>query len=261
MDSPASESADLPLPVAPPLPGDLWQRTFDWQPTPRQTQQFQQLYELVLAGNQQFNLTRITNPLEFLEKHLWDSLSGIKPWLAAATAIAPTDAPFRVLDIGSGAGFPGLPIAIAQPTWHVALADSTRKKIAFLDHSATLLQLDQVKPLWGRAEELGHLANHRGHYHLVTIRAVAGATVCAEYALPFLQVNGQAILYRGHWSTDEEQALAAAVNLLGGEIETIAAFQTPITHSDRHCIYLRKVAKTPLEYPRVIGLPTQHPLP
>lgn len=258
--SESDSSPQSPLPQA----ADLWRDTFHWQPTLQQTQQFQQLYELVLAGNRQFNLTRITNPPEFLEKHLWDSLSGIKPWLISAPAIAPnaqSPNPFRVLDIGTGAGFPGLPIAIARPDWHLTLADSTRKKIAFLEHSIALLHLAQVDALWGRAEELGQQATHRHRYNLVTIRAVAAATICAEYALPFLAPNGQAVLYRGHWSAAEETALAQAAQILGGEIETIAAFQTPLTHSDRHCIYLRKTGPTPPDYPRAIGIPTQQPLP
>ncbi len=233
-----------------------------WSPTAAQSQQFQALYELILAGNQQLNLTRITDPTEFVEKHLWDSLSGIHNYLAQAAADATIALPpaFQVIDIGTGAGFPGIPIAIVQPHWSVTLLDSTRKKLAFLDQTLETLQISNAQTLVGRVEAIGQDRRHRSQYDLALIRAVAGVTVCAEYALPLLKVGGEAVLYRGQWSVAEETALAEAVAQLGGEIAHIEALKTPATQSDRHCIYLHKRHSTPAEFPRLTGIPSQKPL-
>lgn len=238
-------------PVLPDLP-DLWQ-SLGWQPTPTQQAQYQALYQAILQGNQQLNLTRITAPAEFLEKHLWDSLRGIQPWLGTPPQ------PLRLIDIGTGAGFPGVPLAIACPDWQVTLLDSTRKKITFLERLTAELKLP-LQTLVERAEQVGHLPQHRATYDLATVRAVAAATVCAEYALPLLQVGGVAILYRGQPETEDRQALQQAVAQLGGEVQQIETFVTPLSQSARHCIYLKKIALTPPLYPRPVGVPNQNPL-
>jgi 16S rRNA (guanine527-N7)-methyltransferase len=241
---------------------DVWQQTLGWQPHPQQQVSYQRLYTEILSGNQQLNLTRITDPKEFLEKHLWDSLRGIERWLAADALSEATlsESALTVLDVGTGAGFPGIPIAIACPHWRVTLLDSTRKKIAFLDALIATLGLSQVQTIVGRAEEVGQMAQHREAYDLVLIRAVAEASVCAEYALPLLKLNGMAILYRGQWLEAETQPLRAAVQRLGGEIDRIENFVTPFSQSIRHCIYLKKIKPTPVTFPRPVGVPTQKPL-
>lgn len=242
---------------------ETWQTTLGWVPSDRQQQQFQQLYQAILTANRHLNLTRITEPNEFWEKHLWDSLRGILPWLGTGRA-APRlpNAGLRLLDIGTGAGFPGIPIAIACPHWHITLLDSTRKKIHFVQTTLTDLGLPQVQTLVDRVETLGQLgpASQRETYDVVTIRAVAAAAVCAEYALPLVKVGGVAILYRGQWSTEEADGLATAVAQLGGRVEATEGFTTPLSDSSRVCLYLRKVEPTPLEFPRPIGIPTQNPL-
>lgn len=254
-----------------------WQQTLNWQPTPQQTAQFQHLYELILVGNQQLNLTRITAPEEFWEKHLWDSLRGVAQFLTPPDPDTsdsspshpesdhhpPTPPPhqsFRAIDIGTGAGFPGIPIAIVQPTWKVTLLDSTRKKMQFLEGVLESLGLENARTWVDRAESIGHDLQHRQRYDLALVRAVASATVGAEYALPLLRVGGCAVLYRGQWTSTEETALTWAVEQLGSTIAAIEAFKTPLTEGERHCIYLKKVAPTPAEYPRAIGIPTQKPL-
>jgi 16S rRNA (guanine527-N7)-methyltransferase len=247
------ENQEPALPKEP----DVWQQTLGWQPSPQQQENYQRLYEEVLKGNQQLNLTRITEPHEFLEKHLWDSLRGIKSWLTDASVAEPS---LKAIDIGTGAGFPGVPIAIACPSWHITLLDSTRKKIAFLDALIGTLGLTQVQTMVGRAEEVGQMMQHRDAYDLVFIRAVATASVCAEYALPLLKVNGTAILYRGQWLEAETQALTPAVQRLGGKIARIESFMTPFGQSTRHCVYLKKVEPTPTSFPRPVGVPTQKPL-
>ncbi len=235
---------------------ELWQETLGWQPNEEQQTLFQQLYTQILLANRQFNLTRITEPEEFWEKHLWDSLKGI-----AASGLG--DDSFdnqRIIDIGTGAGFPGLPIAIAYPTTEVTLLDSTRKKIAFLQTLSEELGITNTIPLAGRSEEMGQHPNHRESYDLALARALGSASVCAEYALPLLKIGGVAVLYRGHWQEEETEALAEAVFPLGGSLLEVEAFTTPITNSQRHCIYISKEEETPSEFPRPVGIPTQHPL-
>jgi 16S rRNA (guanine527-N7)-methyltransferase len=212
---------------------DIWQQ-MNWQPTAAQQKKFQRLYELILAGNRQLNLTRITEPIEFWEKHLWDSLRGIAPLLSTQDLI-------KVIDIGTGAGFPGIPVAIALPN-HVTLLDSTRKKITFLDNLLAELSIQNATTLVGRAENIHKLPQHHQNYDVALIRAVGSPLLCAEYTLPFLKPNGLAILYRGQWTGDETEALQTKVKQLSGVVENIEKFTTPITHSVRHCVYLRKIS-------------------
>ncbi|QKQ77660.1 16S rRNA (guanine(527)-N(7))-methyltransferase RsmG [Nostoc sp. TCL240-02] len=235
---------------------EIWQQTLNWQPTVQQQEQFQRLYELILEGNRQLNLTRITDPQEFWEKHLWDSLRGILPLLSGNLPPAsPT-----IIDIGTGAGFPGVPVAMTVTNCTITLLDSTQKKITFLDNLLSELALTNAKTLVGRAEEIGQHPQHRKAYDIALIRAVGAVSVCAEYTLPLLKQGGLAIIYRGNWTKDETTALQNAVKLLGGVIESIEQFTTPLSHSIRHCVYLRKVATTPVQFPRPIGVPTQKPL-
>ncbi|MCC5644055.1 16S rRNA (guanine(527)-N(7))-methyltransferase RsmG [Nostoc sp. CHAB 5824] len=235
---------------------EIWQQTLNWQPTVQQQAQFQRLYELILEGNRQLNLTRITDPQEFWEKHLWDSLRGIVPLLSANFSSASP----AIIDIGTGAGFPGVPVAITVPNCTITLLDSTRKKITFLDNILSELALTNAKTLVGRAEEIGQHPQHRQAYDIALIRAVGAASVCAEYTLPLLKQRGLAIIYRGNWTEDETTALQNAVNQLGGVIESIEKFTTPLSHSIRHCLYLRKVANTPDNFPRAVGIATQKSL-
>ena len=242
------------------LDSPLWLQTLGWSPNAAQQQQFQQLYLEILQGNQQLNLTRITEPQEFLEKHLWDSLRGVFPQLVADVqpVTRPVTQPLGLIDIGTGAGFPGLPIAIACPDWRVTLLDSTRKKVAFLEALAQALNLP-VHSLAGRAEQIGQ-THHRETFDIATVRAVAAASICAEYALPLLKLGGVAVLYRGQWLPAETAALERAVAALGGVIDCIQPFATPFSQSVRHCIYLTKTQPTPSEFPRPVGIPSQKPL-
>ncbi|XHX81074.1 MAG: 16S rRNA (guanine(527)-N(7))-methyltransferase RsmG [Stenomitos frigidus ULC029] len=288
---------DSRSPLLPPM--EEWQSTLHWQPEAHQQAQFQQLYALTLAGNRQFNLTRITESAEFWEKHLWDSLRGVQRFLHEDGALGvgsqesgveeqenyfiqnsklSSDAAqsatqnsklktqnsklssLNVIDIGTGAGFPGLPVAIAQPNWTVTLLDATRKKITFIDQVLAYMGLTNATTLVERVEQVGRQRHRRQAYDLALIRAVAAAPVCAEYALPLLKIGGCAVLYRGQWSEAETTSLEAAVAVLGGKIDAIEAFTTPLTQGDRHCIYLQKIAPTPNEFPRAIGIPTQKPL-
>jgi 16S rRNA (guanine527-N7)-methyltransferase len=253
----------------------LWTRTMNWQPDSGHLLEFQSLYEGILEGNQSLNLTRITAPDEFWEKHLWDSLRGITPLLSQPVKTPHLEdsqaqtgerieeikpEPVQVIDIGTGAGFPGLPVAIACPDWQVTLLDSTRKKITFLQKLIQQLGMENARAIVGRVEEIGHTVQHREVYDIAFARAIGPTMVCAEYALPLLKVGGLAILYRGHWTEEEAAVVSAGVEQLGGIVDFIEKFTTPLTDSVRTCVYLRKIARTPREFPRSVGIPSQNPL-
>lgn len=221
-----------------PQMSEVWQQTLGWQPTVEQQQLFQQLYAGILDGNKQLNLTRITEPVEFWEKHLWDSLRGVRSQLSESERENQSPS-LKMIDIGTGAGFPGVPAAIAFPQSSMTLLDSTRKKIVFLDTLIAKLGLKNVTTAIGRAEAVNKKPPHRQAYDLALLRAVASASICAEYALPFLKTGGLAILYRGHWTDEETESLKPVVEKLGGVIESIEGFATPLSNGIRHCLYLR----------------------
>jgi 16S rRNA (guanine527-N7)-methyltransferase len=247
MNTPSISIAELPQLAT------IWQDTIDWCPTESQQLQLQSLYTAVVAANQQLNLTRITEPTEFWEKHLWDSIRGIGALIKSPAAL-------KVIDIGTGAGFPGLPLAIARTDWDLTLVDSTAKKVGFISSTAPEIGLTNVHPVVSRIEDVGQDRQHRHRYDLALIRAVAAVNACAEYALPLVKIGGTAILYRGNWTQEEADSLELAVAKLGGEISKIDRFNTPLSDSIRHCIYLHKIADTHPYYPRAVGVPTQKPL-
>jgi 16S rRNA (guanine527-N7)-methyltransferase len=232
---------------------EIWQETIDWCPNEQQRSQLQLLYLAVITANQKLNLTRITEPKEFWEKHLWDSLRGVGTLINDSLEL-------KVIDIGTGAGFPGLPLAIARPDWQLTLVDSTAKKIGFIESVAPELNLTNIHSLVSRIEEVGQDKAHRHQYDLALIRAVASANICAEYALPLVKIGGTIILYRGNWTAEEAESLELAAAKLGGEISKIDRFTTPISNSIRHCIYINKTANTHPYYPRNVGIPTLKPI-
>lgn len=244
---------------------DVWEQTLNWQPSPQQQQQFQRLYELIVEGNRQLNLTRITNPEDFWEKHLWDSLRGIKFLISAQKEREEREEgvegeEIKIIDLGTGAGFPGIPAAIIVNNCTINLVDSTKKKINFIDSILPKLNLNNVKATTCRAEEIGRDSKHRENYDIALIRAVASASACAEYALPLLKPGGLAVIYRGSWTEEENIGMENAVKQLGGKIESIEQFNTPLSQGDRHCLYLRKIGNTPAKFPRAVGVPSRHPL-
>lgn len=207
-----------------------WQSTLKWLPNPEQIAQFEKLYELVLEGNSKQNLTRITEPDDFWEKHLWDSLRGVSAYWDREN--------IKVIDIGTGAGFPGLPIAIARPSWQITLLDSKQKKVAFVDETIQTLGLTNAIAVAGRGEEINTLSAYRKKYDLAVVRAVGKPDICASYCLPFLKKSGTAILYRGQWLPEESEQLDIFCEEQGLQVVEQERFKTPITEGIRHSVYL-----------------------
>jgi 16S rRNA (guanine527-N7)-methyltransferase len=207
-----------------------WQSTLNWLPNPDQLAQFEKLYELVLEGNSKQNLTRITTPDDFWEKHLWDSLRGVFAFWDREN--------IKLIDIGTGAGFPGLPIAIAKPSWQVTLIDSKQKKVAFVQQTIQDLQLPNAIAQAGRVEELNQTSGYKKKYDLAVVRAVGKPDICASYCLPFLKRSGTAILYRGQWLTEESEQIDLFCEQQGLQVVKQDRFQTPLTEGIRHSVYL-----------------------
>ncbi len=230
-----------------------WVASLGWQPNPSQLEQLERLYEVVILGNTLLNLTRLTEPSEFWEKHLWDSLRGL---LSLGSWDELTEQSLTAIDIGSGPGFPGLPAAIALPNGSFALLDSTKRKVDYLQQAIDRVELSNTAAIASRVE----LLSQREQYDLAILRAIGPAEVCAEYCFPLLKQGGRAILYRGRWTLEEESTLATAAEILGGEIATVDAFATPTSQSVRHCIVLQKTAETPAKFPRAPGFAARQPL-
>jgi 16S rRNA (guanine527-N7)-methyltransferase len=207
-----------------------WQSTLNWSPDPDQIAQFERLYELVLEGNSKQNLTRITATDDFWEKHLWDSLRGVFAFWDREN--------IKVIDIGTGAGFPGLPIAIARPTWQVTLIDSKQKKVAFVEETIQDLQLSNATVQAGRGEDINKLSAYKKKYDLAVVRAVGKPDICADYCLPFLKKSGTAVLYRGQWLPEESEQLDIFCEQQGLQVVKQDRFQTPLTAGIRHSVYL-----------------------
>lgn len=209
---------------------EQWQSTLNWLPNPEQLDQFEKLYELVLEGNSKQNLTRIIAPDDFWEKHLWDSLRGVLAYWDREN--------IKLIDIGTGAGFPGLPIAIAKPSWQVTLVDSKQKKVAFVQQTIQDLQLSNAISLAGRVEELNQTSGYRKKYDLAVVRAVGKPDICASYCLPFLKRSGTAILYRGQWLPEESEQIDLFCQEQELQVVKQDRFQTPLTAGIRHSVYL-----------------------
>jgi 16S rRNA (guanine527-N7)-methyltransferase len=223
---------------SPTLPSDI-EFTTNWEISQQQLERFQELYCLILEGNKQQNLTRIIEPQEFWEKHLWDSLVAVKDW--EQNLNFDRQQKIKAIDIGTGAGFPGLPLAICYPDWHFTLVDSTRKKVNFIENILPKLTINNVTPLAARAEEMARQKEHDRGYDIALIRAVSDPSICAKYCLPLLKIGGVAILYRGMWNEDDRMKLIEVLDKLGGEIEAVKEIAAPLSQSTRNCVYLRKI--------------------
>lgn len=220
--------------------------------TSAQQSQFEQLLTLLQEGNARFNLTALRSETDIVLKHFLDSLTCLRG--------GHLDGPWSVVDLGTGAGFPSLPLAIVRPELRLTPLDSTRKKIDFVRETAQALGLENVQPLVGRAETLGQQPEHRAQYDRVVARAVAALPVLAELALPLLKIGGQLVAQKGPLSEDELAAGRRAAQEVGGQIQEVDAFSLPLTEDRRSLIVIEKVAATPKAYPRRDGVPGAQPL-
>ena len=233
----------------------LQSRLSDWQfaLNERQKEQFRLYYENLVEWNQVMNLTAITDPEGVYEKHFLDSL-------AVVLTDLPTGAGKRWADIGTGAGFPGLPIAIAFPELQMVLVDSLRKRVRFLEDTVQKLELTNVAIYQGRAEDLGRQAAFREQFDVACSRAVANMSTLVEYTLPFVRVNGVFLAYKTAQYQEEVSQAAGAIRLLGGSEPVVQEFSLPGTEYQRSLIQIRKIHKTPGKYPRKAGTPSKEPL-
>jgi 16S rRNA (guanine527-N7)-methyltransferase len=230
--------------------------------TPAQLQTFQRYADQLLEWNRRFNLTAVTDPEQVEVRHFLDSLSCLLALRAVSSEAVPTwlSRSLLALDIGTGAGFPGLPLKIVWPNLRLALLESRRKKVRFLEHIVADLGLSTVFALHGRAETWAHEADHREAYDLVLVRAVAEMPVLLEYALPFCRRGGMVVAQKGEAATAEAIASQRALAILGGELRRIVPVEIPGLAETRHITVVEKTAQTPARYPRRPGMPRKRPL-
>ena len=212
--------------------------------------QFLTYYEMLVEKNKVMNLTAITDFDEVLEKHFEDSLS-----LIQAVDLEKSQA---VIDLGTGAGFPGIPLKIAFPNLQITLADSLNKRILFLDDVIRELGLTGIDTVHGRAEDLAKNSDYREKFDLCVSRAVANLSTLSEYCLPFVKIGGKFISYKAGECDEEVAASKSSVFLLGGKISDIKKFE--LGESGRAFVIIDKVSGTPKKYPRKAGTPSKDPL-
>lgn len=225
-----------------------------------QIEQFQRYYAALIEWNKLFNLTSITELDDVQNKHFLDSIMGL-PILAETLGEAlPLRRALHAIDVGTGAGFPGVVLKIMWPNLRLTLLDGTGKKIRFLTELVKFLGLENVRVVQGRAEEVGRNESFRGQFDLVTARAVAPLNTLAEYLLPLARRDGYVLAYKGPSLPLEFMEARKAVDLLGGEVERMAPVTLPNTDEERFLLLIRKVSRTPITYPRGQGLPKKKPL-
>ena len=216
----------------------------------------------LLDWNQQFNLTAITEREQVEIRHYLDSLA-LLPALAAlesASLAALLGRNVRAVDVGAGAGLPGLALRIVWPRLRLSLVEATAKKIRFMEHVATKLGLADVQLIHGRAEELALREPHRGIYDLVVARAVATLPTLVEYLLPLAKRGGRVVAYKGSAAHEEALAAEQAIRMLGGRLTRLIPVEVPGLAETRVLVVIDKVAQTPEGYPRGRGLPKKQPL-
>ncbi len=211
---------------------------------------FKKYMDLLLEWNKKINLTAITDEDDIILKHFIDSLT-IEKYV---------DPKQSVIDIGTGAGFPGIPLKIMNDNVEVTLMDSLNKRINFLNEVIKKLDLKNITTIHSRAEDLAKDNNYRERYDVAVSRAVANLSTLSEYMLPFVKVGGKCICMKGS-NIDEERKIAEkAINMLGGKIVNIENFKLANTDNERNIIIIEKIRKTDSKYPRKAGIPSKEPL-
>ena len=216
----------------------------------KQLNQFYNYMNILIEWNKVMNLTNITEPEEIIQKHFVDSLTVLKSIKENAS----------IIDVGTGAGFPGMPIKIVFPETRITLLDSLNKRIKFLEEVINKLELKNIETIHGRAEEVAHNKNYREKYDIAIARAVAPLNVLSEYLLPFVKIGGYAICMKGVKGKEEAEEGKNAIKILGGEITNSREFNLPNTEMARTIIEIEKIKNTEKKYPRKAGTPTKMPL-
>lgn len=229
---------------------DLNLNEIDLELTDKQIKNFYDFMNLLIEKNKVMNLTGITEPKEVILKHFIDSLTILKY----------IDRKDSVIDVGTGAGFPGLPLKIADNSLEITLLDSLNKRINFLNEVIEYTGLEKIKTIHGRAEDFGQNAEYREKYDIATSRAVAPLNILLEYMLPFVKIGGKCICMKGSNCDDEIENAKSAIKILGGEIEIIDKFTLPNSDNNRTILVIKKVKKIDRQYPRNAGIPTKKPL-
>lgn len=209
------------------------------------------LIDEVLRVNRQFNLTAVRDPDDAWQKHVLDALQGLETGLFEDEK--------SVADLGTGAGFPGLPLAITRPQLHLTLVEATRKKCDFLRSAIEKFTLN-AEVLCARAEALGQSRAWRESFDVVTARAVGSISEVCELALPLARVDGHVVLWRGQWAPEEIAAARDVLTMLGGACRELRPYQLPGHEMTYHLVVLDKIAPTPAKFPRREGLPKHQPL-
>ncbi len=227
-------------------------------------------FEELQAWNRRFNLTTVTGYEDVQVKHFLDSLTCLLAFPGASSdgpeclpdvvPLSHRDTPLLCVDVGTGAGFPGLPLKIMRPALLMTLLESSQKKVSFLKHVVGRLGLQGVEFLWARAEEVGQDPHHRERYDLVLARAVAGMAVLAEYCLPLCRKGGCFIAQKGTGIEPELAGALPAIQLLGGQVREVKQVTLPGLREPRALVLINKVHQTPVAFPRRPGMPAKRPL-
>ena len=218
----------------------------------KQMEQFLQYYELLVEKNKVMNLTAITEFDEVVEKHFLDSVS--------LTQQLDLHQPLKVLDLGTGAGFPGIPLKIVFPELEITLMDSLNKRVLFLQDVISSLQLENIEAVHGRAEEAARNKKYRESFDLCVSRAVANISTLSEYCLPFVKIGGSFISYKSYTIEDELEDGKKGIDILGGKVKDVYKFTLPDSELQRSFVIIEKEKKTPKAYPRKAGTPSKEPL-
>ncbi len=206
----------------------------------------------LIEWNQKFNLTAIRDAESIRVKHFLDSYSCVLAWKAAP--------PLRLVDVGTGAGFPGIPLKIIYPSMHVTLVESVGKKAMFCQHIVSKLGLENINIVHARAEDFGQKPEYRESFDWAVARAVAHMSILSEYLLPLVKIGGHVLAQKGESGPAEAQTAEKAMKILGGKLKQLVPVNLPGVADDRFLVVIDKVAATPANYPRKAGIPAKTPL-